>query len=165
MLRQESPPWQAEESNSRCNSRRISRCFRSPPLMCLYIKQIWNMPPDAFFAYKAHEILGAINMEIPIIRRVEFRDLPIWRIPSNLVCDQFYCVKKSEYDKTNLRAIFLDHVHEWHRNEMHVHTDGSKDARGVGCAAVATDRNIVRRLPKHASSQLNCHCGCACDHR
>ena len=100
--------------------------------------------PRCSFAYKAHEILGAMNMEIPIIRRVQFRDLPIWR-------DQFDCVKKLEYDQSNLRAMLLDHVHEWHRNEMRVHTDGSKDARGVGCAAVATDRNLVRRLPKHAS--------------
>ena len=50
-----------------------------------------------------------------------------------------------------MRAMFLEHVNEFHRHAYHVFTDRSKDPNGVGSAAVSDSRNILRKLCPMAS--------------
>ena len=81
------------------------------------------------------------------IAQIGFAKTPPWRKPHVEICQAVGGKKSSEI----MKREFLKHSNE-HQEKNIIYTDGSKSADGVGCAVVAGDATIKKKLPSSCSA-------------
>ena len=88
-----------------------------------------------------------VGLHTAKIEETGYPKYPPWRNPPIRLC--ITAGGKKDMTSEVVKSEFLKHVGQ--HNTKHVFTDGSKSATGVGCAVVAGDVVIKRKLPPSCS--------------
>ena len=74
-----------------------------------------------------------------------------WLLSPECICSHFDYPSKSTCSTNTLYSLFMEHKEQYHNNEEHIYTDGSKSNEGVGCAAISQHTMKLTHLPNEAS--------------
>lgn len=93
------------------------------------------------------------NVQFPVTNVIPntFINVPFWDLPQSTFCGGFKYGKKEDHTSNSLRLLFYDHLYNEHENSSLLFTDGSKDENNVGCACVAGNTLVVRKLQSETS--------------
>lgn len=104
------------------------------------------------FNEEANSLMQRLNLEYPQIQKYKFSSCPVWQLNPIAFCEGGHYPPKRDTSTGIMKALFLEHMNETHQHEIHIYTDGSKTDSQVGCAAVAENVVIRRRLHQLSSN-------------
>ena len=91
------------------------------------------------------------NLSISNILQFSYDGCPVWQLQDYHVCEHFTYPKKKETIPQELKALYIEHINTYHKHQISIYTDGSKDGNHVGWAAVSVDKTYSDNLPAEAS--------------
>jgi ribonuclease HI len=103
------------------------------------------------FADCVRGILHDLAIPRPAILPFRFGHIAPWTFPGPVTCFAISSLTKSHCPDALLRNSFLSHAAEAHSGSIPVYTDGSKQADGVGSAAVFPDITLSHSFPRIVS--------------
>lgn len=80
-----------------------------------------------------------------------FPDQPVWKIRSEIKCQNYSYPKKDSCSDYMMRSYFTAHMRENHQDQYHIYSDGAKNANGVGCCAVSLTTCKKMKISGNAS--------------
>lgn len=102
------------------------------------------------FGSRVHETCARLDLAVQTAP-VNFLNTPSWLLSPSMVCPGFMQGSKSDHSTYAMKSLFLDHINACHRHCLHIYTDGSKDDRRVGCAAVCDVAESSMKLHGYSS--------------
>ena len=102
------------------------------------------------FGIRMKMLLNSLNLNIANVLEANGNLAPWLAEHQQSPCTHMTKYSKAGKSNNALKYLFAHHI-ESHSDSLHVYTDGSKTATGVGCAAVFPERTRTIKLPNEAT--------------
>ena len=140
---------------------------RREQLMLQYYCRSLQEPSSVAFTYVQQTIIANPNVESTTACRIyntreilnvniatlpfSYDGKPTWKVAPNLRCENFMYPKKDTCSDSIMKSFFNEHVDLFHKDDVHIYTDGAKSENGVGCSAISITATKKMKLMTECS--------------